>query len=177
MSFDDLTFMEPNIPDMDETEDEDETWDGDRTVIAAPEAIAPELPQEEIDFFTGDQAVGDEFGGGFDDMGGMDHGVDHGMDPGTEDGSPAPEGGRPSEHDSRTTDAFDPRRPPNEKDLVMAMADEDGSGMMDYFDQTFLKNWAGPEHWKLRKVVRKGIPLASLHLLHTQLAFRRPKPQ
>lgn len=26
---------------------------------------------------------------------------------------------------------------------------------MDYFDQTFKKNWAGPEHWKLRKVVRR----------------------
>ncbi|OBZ74209.1 hypothetical protein A0H81_05851 [Grifola frondosa] len=32
---------------------------------------------------------------------------------------------------------------------------EGGGLMMDYFDQSFLKNWAGPEHWKLRKVVRR----------------------
>ena len=31
----------------------------------------------------------------------------------------------------------------------------DEEGMMDYFDPTYLKNWAGPEHWKLRKVVRR----------------------
>ncbi|KAF8682082.1 hypothetical protein AX14_004414 [Amanita brunnescens Koide BX004] len=38
----------------------------------------------------------------------------------------------------------------------MAMTDADGDGgAMDYFDQNFLKNWAGPEHWKLRKVVRR----------------------
>jgi len=38
----------------------------------------------------------------------------------------------------------------------MAMTDADEErGAMDYFDQTFLKNWVGPEHWKLRKVIRK----------------------
>ena len=50
---------------------------------------------------------------------------------------------------------FDPRRAPNERDLVLAMTDAEGGVMMDYFDQSFLKNWAGPEHWKLRKVVRR----------------------
>ena len=35
------------------------------------------------------------------------------------------------------------------------VADADGGVMMDYFDSNFLKNWAGPEHWKLRKVVRR----------------------
>lgn len=51
---------------------------------------------------------------------------------------------------------IEPRRMPNENDLVMALTDagEEG-GMLDYFDQNFLKNWAGPEHWKLRKVVRR----------------------
>ena len=48
---------------------------------------------------------------------------------------------------------FDPRRVPGERERVMAINDEEG--MMDYFDPTYLKNWAGPEHWKLRKVVRR----------------------
>ena len=29
------------------------------------------------------------------------------------------------------------------------------SRTLDYFDQNALKNWAGPEHWKLREVVRR----------------------
>ncbi|GJJ11235.1 hypothetical protein Clacol_005467 [Clathrus columnatus] len=58
---------------------------------------------------------------------------------------------------------FDPRRIPNERDLVMAMTigesgeDGDGGGMMDYFDRNFLKNWAGPEHWKVKRAVRRPL--------------------
>ncbi|KAJ7623469.1 condensin complex subunit 2/barren [Roridomyces roridus] len=49
---------------------------------------------------------------------------------------------------------FDPRRPPNE--LVMAMTDADAEGgMMDYFDKNLTKNWAGPEHWKMRRPIRR----------------------
>lgn len=37
---------------------------------------------------------------------------------------------------------FDHHCVPNERDLVMAIMDADADGrMMDYFDQTFLKNW------------------------------------
>jgi condensin complex subunit 2 len=52
---------------------------------------------------------------------------------------------------------FDPRRGMDGKQLFVGMlGDEEGDGMMlDYFDQGVLKNWAGPEHWKLRKVTRK----------------------
>jgi len=50
---------------------------------------------------------------------------------------------------------FDPRRQGGE--LVMALAGSaDEDGMFDYFDKGFGKNWAGAEHWKLRKVSRKG---------------------
>jgi condensin complex subunit 2 len=55
---------------------------------------------------------------------------------------------------------FDPRKAPNERDLVLAMTEE-GEEMLDYFDATFMKNWAGPEHWKLKRVVRKR----TLHLV------------
>ncbi|KAK0533289.1 hypothetical protein OC842_003014 [Tilletia horrida] len=30
---------------------------------------------------------------------------------------------------------------------------EGGRNLFDYFDQRFMKNWAGPEHWKMRKVI------------------------
>ena len=51
---------------------------------------------------------------------------------------------------------FDPARGPNERDLIMAVMDPDADGgTMDYFNKNVLKSWAGPEHWKLRKVIRK----------------------
>lgn len=51
---------------------------------------------------------------------------------------------------------FDPRRAPNERNLVMALnMDEDQNEMLNYFDSKFMKNWAGPEHWKLRRAIKK----------------------
>ncbi|KAL9935004.1 hypothetical protein V8E36_006080 [Tilletia maclaganii] len=80
-------------------------------------------------------------------------------------------------------DPSGPVRRPDEQDIIMALNagfggangdgmgqdddgddDEGGNGagsrggggsrdMFDYFDQRFMKNWAGPEHWKMRKVV------------------------
>lgn len=98
------------------------------------------------DFFTGDQAVHEDY------MPMPDNDYRGGDGSGGEgDGEQPVAGG--------AFVPFDPRRVPNERELVMAMTGdgdgEDGGGMMDYFDQNFLKNWAGPEHWKLRKVVRK----------------------
>ncbi|KAF8479765.1 condensin complex subunit 2/barren [Russula ochroleuca] len=105
------------------------------------------LPEE--DFFMGDNAVGDDLGG--DDLGPGYAGEDgeNGFDDAQTGHHPAgTEGGRHI--------AFDPRRAPNERALIMAMTDADaGDGMLDYFDQSLLKNWAGPEHWKLRKTVRR----------------------
>jgi hypothetical protein len=52
----------------------------------------------------------------------------------------------------------------------MAMTDADGDGgMLDYFDQSLLKNWAGPEHWKLRKTVRRRS-----YSLHFRYPFLTP---
>lgn len=50
---------------------------------------------------------------------------------------------------------FDPSRSTGPGGLVMAMDDGD-TMMLDYFDQGFLKNWAGPEHWKVRRAVKRG---------------------
>ncbi|KAF4593297.1 Condensin complex subunit 2 [Pleurotus pulmonarius] len=98
------------------------------------------------DFFVGDQAVRDDF---YAPVGGGD---DYGAD-NASNGSVAPEG---EAGGAAPFVPFDPRRAPNQRDLVMAMTDADAEGgMMDYFDQNFNKNWAGPEHWKMRKVVRR----------------------
>ncbi|KAG1750052.1 condensin complex subunit 2/barren [Suillus occidentalis] len=101
------------------------------------------------DFFKGDQAIDDDYDGG-DAFGGGDYG-------GGEHGSVSAEGDQ--QHAVRPGGAFvpfDPRRAPNEPDRVIAITDADGeNAMMGYFDKNLMKNWAGPEHWKLRKVVRK----------------------
>ncbi|KAG8905046.1 hypothetical protein FRB99_000782 [Tulasnella sp. 403] len=34
----------------------------------------------------------------------------------------------------------------------------DGDDMLDYFDAAVMKNWAGPEHWKLRRPIKKADP-------------------
>jgi condensin complex subunit 2 len=98
------------------------------------------------DFFTGDQAVHEDYNG---DIPLPDNDNDYRVS-GEGEGGPPQAGG--------AFIPFDPRHVPNERELVLAMTgDGDGEegGMMDYFDQNFLKNWAGPEHWKLRKVVRR----------------------
>lgn len=44
-------------------------------------------------------------------------------------------------------------KPLNEKDYIMAGEEND---MFSYFDSAFMRNWAGPEHWKMKRVVNKG---------------------
>lgn len=45
----------------------------------------------------------------------------------------------------------------HEEDFVGALMNGDGKELFSYFDSTFAKNWAGPEHWKLRRPVSKGM--------------------
>ena len=94
------------------------------------------------DFFTGDQAPADDI-----PLGGPAGFAPFGVDDSEEGGRIGVVGGM---------EPFDPRQAPNERDLVMAMnADDDQEEMLDYFNATFMKNWAGPEHWKLRRTVKK----------------------
>lgn len=98
------------------------------------------------DFFTGDNAVEYDYtiGAGGDDYGGDDH--SHGSV-------------GPSEHDGTATGQlvpFDPRRVANEKELTLTMTeDNDNSELMEYFDKSVSHNWAGPEHWKIRRPIRR----------------------
>ncbi len=154
-SFDDLTFIGTTAANLGDDLDADDWGVTGNTgdVTMTQHGVAE---QQEEDFFTGDQAIGDDFGGDFGgDFGdtgmgmSMDDTAMQAMDEDAEGVPNAPAG-------AGVPQAFDPRRAPNERELVMAMADDEGDAMMDYFDRTFLKNWAGPDHWKLRKVVRKG---------------------
>ncbi|TKY89637.1 hypothetical protein EX895_001422 [Sporisorium graminicola] len=65
---------------------------------------------------------------------------------------------------------FDPSAGPS-SELVMAMAfnpstgmpvdgadGENGGDLFDYFDRRLMRNWAGPEHWKLSRVAATGPP-------------------
>ena len=107
------------------------------------------------DFFNGDQAdqdgyTGDGDFGGDDDFGGDGENGSVGAD-----ADHHAEGGMTGQGRG-TLVPFDPTKGPNERDLIMAMMDPDAEGgTMDYFDKNVLKNWAGPEHWKLRKAIRK----------------------
>lgn len=56
-----------------------------------------------------------------------------------------------------------PARGQQQQDPIVALAENSGAGVFDYFDTAFSKNWAGPQHWKMRRAPpaqRKGIPCA-----------------
>ena len=126
---------------------DDEDNDNFGMNLDVPSTEAPEVE----DFFVGADAVGDDFGG--DDFGG-----DNASQDGSADHAAGESQGRPGPFVP-----FDPRKLPSERDLVLAMADPDAEGALDYFDKAFLKNWAGPEHWKLRKNFRKREPNFIIH--------------
>ena len=179
-TFDDTTFFRDDTRHGDDDDEENEAFgdgdnNGDMPVDFDGGGDVGEPPAAE-DFFTGDQAVHEDYnmpdmdndyggGGGGDGFGdgdgdsGSGSGIERHAQQQGQGGAFAP---------------FDPRRVPNERDLVMAMTgDGDGDGMMDYFDQNFLKNWAGPEHWKLRKVVRRRefVHFLSYHIWNSRVYF------
>jgi condensin complex subunit 2 len=140
-TFDDTTFFRDDTR-HDDSDAEDD-FGGNEPFAMEPVAIDGGAGGGE-DFFTGDQAVHEDYNG---DMPAPDNDNDYG----------GGEGDGEHQVAEGVFVPFDPRRVPNERDLVMAMTGDgdgdEGGRMMDYFDQNFLKNWAGPEHWKLRKVV------------------------
>lgn len=150
-TFDDATFQD------DTRFDDGESNADDNGGFEMNLDVGSEAPE---DFFVGADAVGDDYDGG---MGGGDYGGDN-----NSNGSVGPvddgEGGRPGPYVP-----FDPRQVPTGRDLILALADTDGSSL-EYFDQNFLKNWAGPEHWKLtKKVIRRcklsaASPASIIHL-------------
>lgn len=113
------------------------------------------------DFFAGaDIGGGDDYeGGGEDFFGGGGGDGEYDDDDGNEGARSAPMGMAVA---LGGVEAYDPSRAPNERDIVMAMQEGEGAGsMFDYFDKGFMKNWAGPEHWKLRRTMKKSAPFPS----------------
>lgn len=132
---------------------------------------------EDEDFGGFDQP---EYGGGFDDddpSAGMPFDNNNGAGGGGEvdffadqfSSSVVPPNGAagPGGIGFGAVESFDPRRAgTGERDLVMSMdgngrangggGEEDAEGLFDYFDGKMKKNWAGPEHWKMRRNVKKG---------------------
>ncbi|KAJ1306772.1 hypothetical protein OPQ81_007758 [Rhizoctonia solani] len=141
---DDLTFASHVLPSRN-TPDEPMAF-GEKEPDAMVDGEAPG-PVE--DFFTGGEAVND-FDGGFHDSGGFD---DDGGDDGVGDMGDYPTNATGANH-TGPVEPFDPRRGRDERTLIMSMS-EDATGMLDYFDTAVMKNWAGPQHWKVRRAIRK----------------------
>ncbi|KAG8756037.1 hypothetical protein FRC14_003419 [Serendipita sp. 396] len=111
-------------------------------------------PEEPQDFFAGDEGgVGDA--GDYGGYGGDDNEGDYGDANEDRSGMHDGEEGQQSGVHPMGHAMFDPRKPPDQRELVMAMNQDGGASMLDYFDSNVTRNWAGPEHWKLRKVIRK----------------------
>lgn len=142
----DLTFAAHVLPSRNTPDEPIDFGNGDSEMPGAGEG-----PVE--DFFTGGEAVPDfdggfpGDGGGFDDDGDDDHGGED-MGDFTAANATGPNRTGPVE-------PFDPRRGRDERTLIMSMS-EDTTEMLDYFDTTVMRNWAGPQHWKVRRAIRKG---------------------
>ena len=52
---------------------------------------------------------------------------------------------------------FDPRVAENQREVVIGMggSEEGDKKVFSYFDNALSKNWAGPEHWKMRRTIRR----------------------
>ncbi|CAO1618360.1 unnamed protein product [Sympodiomycopsis kandeliae] len=107
------------------------------------------LPAESSGAVGSQHDMNDDGGGGFD----MFDGGDDGQEMNAED----------METDGQVH--WNPRHGPSQHDLLLAFkgisGNDDGQdgeeesgaiggGLFDYFDQRLMKNWAGPEHWKMR---------------------------
>jgi condensin complex subunit 2 len=117
---------------------------------------------EAQDFFDNDDGGVDDFVGG--DMGGGDSYGDH-----YSNGSAGPSEGGPSEVTGPMV-PFDPRQSNGERELTMGPMDESGGGLMDYFDKN-LTNWAGPNHWKVRRPTRRGKSIGTFHKIVFKLHY------
>ncbi|KAI0705151.1 condensin complex subunit 2/barren [Cytidiella melzeri] len=139
-AFEDLTmFRDDPIDDDDDDGNEPASFNNPDDVIPPMDLDGAGADYAVEDFFVGDQAIQD------------DYVHDNPASPSV--GSEQAEGHQGGAGGYAPT-PFDHHGAPNENNLFMAPTDGDGGLMFDYFDHK-TKNWAGPEHWKLRKVVRR----------------------
>ncbi|KAF5316298.1 hypothetical protein D9619_006139 [Psilocybe cf. subviscida] len=136
---DDSTFFQDDSPPPDDNDDYENEMPLDHF------GGGQDGPAPVEDFFEGPEAVDNDYNG---DLAG-NYDDDNHSNAGSIEAGADEENGRPGQFVP-----FDPRRMPSGRDMMMAMVDgEDGT--LDYFDQKFRTNWAGPEHWKIRRNIRK----------------------
>lgn len=166
-TFDNTTFSFADDPIAIGDDDDDNEPDGfgfsnvDADGDAVMGADGPEggEPATE-DFFVGDQAVGD------------DYAPDYASPTSPEDG----DGDGQGDGEQGGTGPFVPFDPRSGPSGNFAMAETGSEGIMyDYFDQTVKRNWMGPEHWKLRKPVRKRTRDREISCLRQQLTIVFPQ--
>jgi len=146
-----FSFNKPFDPDTDEmpigtqfTEpfEDDASSDGDQPGGDFGGEMEVDPDDNQNDFFAGAEAINEDPYEPQDQYGDGDG----------ENGSAGPEGdGVPG---TGRFEPFDPRNAPNEREF--AMAGDDDAIALDYFDSKVMKNWAGPEHWKLRRTIKRG---------------------
>ncbi|CEP15933.1 hypothetical protein [Parasitella parasitica] len=122
---DDATLAMPDL-DHEEDEDEEAMMDVAKELDIAPDAF--QFDDYEIDY-------------GMDDMDPFADTAEDNHYPGNE--APEPQEIEPTS----------PRVPEN--DFLSAFIHNGDQEMLNYFDSTLVKNWAGPEHWKLRRPIEK----------------------
>jgi condensin complex subunit 2 len=138
---------------------------GFTTLVGLKDTYADDGPSMTMDDYAPTGEAHDFFGGEDYDMGAGPGAFDDGASVGGYDDAAegfaegpyaGPSGGVGMAAPGDVHAPFDPRRQGTE--LVMALVGGGGEeeGMFDYFDKGFGKSWAGAEHWKLRKVSRKG---------------------
>lgn len=164
-------FREPSQAPFDDDDDDDDVggFDGPQADYSASMNVDGDGagPPPEGNFFTSHEIM-DSF-----EDGGMGHdGMDDSGTPGLGRGqyNAGPGGEQGAGGANGPYGPFDPRRMRSESDRVIAMTDGDSQGgMIELFDQTFLKNWAGPEFFKLRKSMKRR---AYFHLFSATVCIR-----
>jgi len=130
------------------------------SLVGLKDTFDDNASQAPFDDFTPTGDAQDFFGGeDFDMGGGSGGGFDDSASAGGFDDAEPGYGGAGGVGMAAPGDAhgpFDPRRQGGELVMALVGGGGDEEGMFDYFDKGFGKSWAGAEHWKLRKVSRKG---------------------
>jgi condensin complex subunit 2 len=131
-------FTDVTLPQNDSVIDDESDHD-DAPIFGGDVDMPVDEPPTVQDFFSGDQGGIDDYVGGDDGFPPEDH-----------------EGGMDDRSGPLVN--FDPRKATNHRELVVTMQKDGEAGMLDYFDSNIFRNWAGPEHWKLRRTFpKKGV--------------------
>lgn len=151
-SFDDsIVFREGSQAPVDDDDDFSAPQDDFNASMDIDGPTGPPPPEE--DFFAGHDPM-DSFEDGGMSHDGMDDSGTPGFEQGQYSGGPGIE--TMGAGMAGSYGPYDPRHIRNESDRIIAQTEGDGQGgMIELFDQRTTGNWAGPEHWKLKKTIKR----------------------